>query len=184
MLLTAIGDNLVDEPGIRPLSYLLIAVHLLVAVTPFRQDRRVRPQRYLSLYVYELEMAALGMPCLAIVRINNVDLEEGLIVSRFIISRHGGEFLVGWHERRCYIVSQKHRIRPQVEKLDDVVLTNNSTSTAVRDFTSWNDLPVVVVIVIFSRSHLLTLTADSTVVVTEWVLVLIRGQVRLGILVL
>lgn len=73
-----------------------------------------------------------------------------------VVSRDGGEFLVRGHESGCDIVSEKERIGVYMAELDDIVMSNNTTTAGFGKGLRGKDLPVVVGVGMTVSSHLLT----------------------------
>lgn len=53
-------------------------------------------------------------------------------MSRTVILRPGRKFLIGGHERRCDIVCQEEAICVNVEELNDIVVTDDTTTACLR----------------------------------------------------
>ena len=83
-------------------------------------------------------------------------MEERVVVARVVVLRPGSELLVGGHEGRCDIMRQKKSLRVDVQELDDVVVTNYTTTTSLWERLSRDDLPVVVRVLVAITSNLLT----------------------------
>lgn len=69
-------------------------------------------------------------------------------------------------------------------ELDHVGMSNDSSSTRLGDILGRQDLPLIIRIVVRVTSDLLTLRTDSSIIVSQGVLVDMRVQELLGILVL
>jgi hypothetical protein len=154
--LTTIRDDVVDKPDVRFVQLRLVSIDLLLPVSPIGQLADVGPERYLGRHVNEPKMSGLASERLSFMCIVHLNLEQGIVVSGGIVDGPGGEFLVGRHERRSDIVRQQVGLRVDVEKLDDIVMTDDTASSAVGDLPGRNDLPVVVGIVVRVTGDLLT----------------------------
>lgn len=133
----------------------------------------------------QFELPALTLEWLAFVCVFHQDLEKGIVVSvgGFFIPWPSGELLVGRHEGGSHIMGQEGRVSADVYQLDDIFLSDHSTPASLRQLFSRQDLPVIVGIVVRVTGDLLSLTTDSTVVVTERVSIGVRVKESLGILV-
>jgi hypothetical protein len=170
----------------------------------------VGPERHLGRHVNEPKMSGLASERLSFMCIVHLYLEQGIVVSGGIVDGPGGKFLVGRHERRSDIVRQQVGLRVDMQKLDDIVVTDDTASSAFGDLPGRNDLPVVVGIVVRVTSDLLTcifgerarhqfivlwrdaegvwrkltLRTDPSVIILQRISVQVRVQESLGILVL
>lgn len=81
----------------------------------------------------ELEMSREGLPCGTIMGVRQLKLEKGIIPSVLDVGADRRELLVGRHERGSDIVSEEQSLCDNVLELNDVVVSDNSTSTGLWD---------------------------------------------------
>ena len=79
----------------------------------------------------------------------------------------------------------RHEIRlaVHVQKLDDIVVADNTATTGLRQRFSGDDLPLVVAVVVPVGGNLLALATDTTVIVLQRVTFWVRVQEDPGVLV-
>ena len=65
-------------------------------------------------------------------------------------------------------------ISDNVFELNDVVVSYNPAPTCLGDLLGWEDLPLVVRVIVRVTGDLLTLRTDSPIIVSQWVLVDMR----------
>jgi len=106
--------------------------------------------------MYQSKVTRLGLPCLILVCVNQVELEKSFIVSRLVILGPCSEFLVGRHERRSNIVRKKEAVGVDVEKLDGIAVSDNTSTTSLGNGFGRDDLPIVVSVGMAVSSDLLT----------------------------
>lgn len=133
----------------------------------------------------EPEMARLALNRLTIMASDNVEGEECLVIAGpHILLGNSSDLLVGRHRRRSDIVCKKVTLGANMEKLDGILVANYATTSGLGDGLGGDDLPLVVKILVWVTCNLLALTADSSILILERILVLVRMQEDLGILVL
>lgn len=99
-LLTLVADDIFNKPGGSTILRVLVAVNLLLLECPLGESLGMGPQADLGLGVDQTEMSRLALPWLALMRFQNVDIEQGIGVSTvLLIGIPGRELLVGGHER-------------------------------------------------------------------------------------
>ena len=104
----------------------------------------------------QAEVTRFALPCLAVVGIvGKHNLEKCLVVPRIVIFWPSCEFLVSWHQRGCNVVGNEVGQRVNVEQLDNILMTDNTAATGLRQGFRWDNLPVVVRIVVPISCHLL-----------------------------
>lgn len=154
--LTAIRYNVIHIPRVRLVKQILVSIDLLLIEGPVRQFTGVGPHRDPRRNVHELEVPALALDGFTIVSIHNVELEQRIVIPRHVFAFWpGSEFLVCRHEGRCDIVGEKVRIGLLVEELNDVLVSDNSTTTRAGDLMRRNDVPFVVLIGVMVSGDLL-----------------------------
>lgn len=132
------------------------------------------PEEDLRREVRKPEMTRERFPSGSIVCVVQLKLEHGIIPPVLIVWADGSEFLVGGHEWRSDIVRDEQTISDDMFELNDIVVSNNPSTTRVGDLFGGDDLPLVVGIVVWVTGNLLTLGTDSSVVVSQRVLVDVR----------
>ena len=103
----------------------------------------------------EPKMTTLAPKRLSLMSVIHLDREQGIVTSCRIVCGPGSEFLISRHQGRRDVVGHQVRVRVDMQELDDIVLTDNSTSTGFWDFLGRDDLPVVVGIIMRVCSDLL-----------------------------
>lgn len=98
---TLASDDIVDEPNVRSILPILVAVDLLLLERPFGQRWvLVRPKADLERYMDESKVTRLCHPLLSVVRVVDIDFEERIVKARSDVGhRPGCEFGIGRHER-------------------------------------------------------------------------------------
>jgi hypothetical protein len=81
----------------------------------------------------ELEMSREGLPCGTVVSVRQLELEKGIIPSVLDVRADSRELLVGRHERGSDIVREEQSLGDNVLELNNVVVSDNSASTGLRD---------------------------------------------------
>jgi len=91
------------------------------------------------------------------VSVDDEDLELGVLVPSVDVGfGPGGELLVGGGQRRSDVVGEEEGIGVDVVELNDVLVSNDATSTGIRELLGREDLPVVVGVVERVAGDLLT----------------------------
>ena len=119
------------------------------------------PHGHLGWYVKEPEVTGLCFPCLVGVAVDEHKLEEGVVVSGMVVLGPGGEFLVGRHQRRGNIVGKKVALCIDVEKLEYILVANDTAASCFGQSLGGNDFPVVVRIVVAISGNLLSLRRNQ-----------------------
>lgn len=98
---------------------------------------------------------------------------------------HGmsSKLLVGGHEGRGNIVRKKECLSVYMQELNDIVVTNDTTATCLGKCLGGDDLPFVIGVVVSVSSHLLTLTANTAVLISQRVLFRMRVQEHFSVFV-
>lgn len=188
---TRVDDDLVCEPKGRPVLEILVAVDLLLLEGPVRQRRfDVSPHRDSSRDMNQLEVARLGHPLLAGVRLVDLQLKLDVALAdlALLLVRAGTvprrEFRVGRHGRTGDVVRHQGRVGPDVAERDHVAVADDAPSSGRRDLAGRLDDPVVVGVIERVAGDLLTGRRDAAVIVLERVALRVRVQESLGPLVL
>lgn len=176
--------NVLNKPDVGALCQLLVAVDLLLLVTPFREWLRVSPHGNLARVVDQLEVAGNTLEFLVGFSMLDTDLKKSIsrAVAVGISNGDGGEFLVGRIVRRSNIVREQDGIRNNVAKPDEIMVLDGMTELLIVRARG-KDLPVVVGIVERVACHLLTLARHTAIVISQRVLVRVAVKVGLGLLV-
>ncbi len=156
---TLVSDDGIHKPNRRSLLDVFIPINLLLTKCPIGKRLGMRPQRNSCGYVNETNMARLRLPGLGIHAINNTDFEKSFVITAMLILRNGCELLVSWHQRRRNVMCQKMGLGIDVEKLYNVVVTNNASVARFWQGLSWNDLPMIIGVIMRITSDLLTYTS-------------------------
>lgn len=173
--------DLLNIPDVTGLRNVFVAVDLSLLVCPVWEWRSVSPHGDFRGNMDKLEVRGHGLEVLTRLAVFDLDFEQSLVES--LVCNVGGncsKFLVGWEVWRGDIVGQQDMVSDKMAKSNEV---------AILDWTllalGWGkNLPVVVGIVVWVSSDLLTLTGDTTVVVAEWVLVDVGMKIDTRLLVL
>jgi hypothetical protein len=88
-------------------------------------------------------------------RIENIDFEKSVIMSRVVVLWPGCEFLICWHERRSDVVGEEKALSSHMKELNDIALADNTAPTCWGQCFGWNDLPVVVGVIVRVSGNLL-----------------------------
>jgi hypothetical protein len=104
----------------------------------------------------EPEVARLGLPSTTRSILDKSNLEERVVVAFEVIDGPGGELLIGGHQRRSDVMSEKMGLGIDVVKLDDISMVNNASFTSLRDGLGGDDFPEIVGIIVAITSDLLT----------------------------
>jgi hypothetical protein len=83
-------------------------------------------------------------------------------VTRVVVFGPSSELLIGRHQRGSDVVGQKYCLAVHMQKLDDVFITDNTTSSGFWESFCGDDLPDVVCIVVCVSSYLLACSLVST----------------------
>lgn len=105
-LLTFGRDYLVNEPSSALLCGVLVTVNLLLLESPFWQLFRMGPHGHPGGTMNKPEVARFALPWILRVGVDNVQVEQGIIVSCVIILGPCSEFLVCWHKRGSDVVRE------------------------------------------------------------------------------
>lgn len=148
----------IDDPKRRLVLEILVPVDLLLFQSPIGQRICPRPHGDSREDMDQLEMAALGHPLLPFVRAVNLKRKvRFLLIGRFCrIDRPRCKLGVGRHERAGDVMRHECRISVDVNKLDDIALTNDASSTRLGNVLGRIDGPVVVGVIERIPSDLLT----------------------------
>ena len=114
------------------------------------------PQRHLCGHMDKTKLARLGLPCFIRVAIVKDKLEEGVVMSGIVILEPCCEFLVRSHQGRSNVVSEEERLGVHVKQLNDIFISDNATTTRLRESFGGDDLPEVVGVIVSVPSNLLT----------------------------
>lgn len=102
-------------------------------------------------------MSTLALHGFAVMCVQHVNLEQSIIVPRHIFTVGPcREFLIRRHERRCDVVGEQIRIGLLMKQLNNILVSNNPTSTGARNLVSRDDVPLIVGIGMMVTSDLLT----------------------------
>ncbi|KFY27218.1 hypothetical protein V493_03638, partial [Pseudogymnoascus sp. VKM F-4281 (FW-2241)] len=188
------GGDLVDVPDVGGLGDVLVAVDFLLLVGPVGEGGGVGPHGDFAGVVDQLELGGealeflleLGgeaLEFLVILAVLDADLEEGVVVATGVgvFDGDGGKFLVGGVVGRGDVVGEEDGVGDDVAELDERVVPHNVVGRVLS--ICRYDLPVVVGVVEGVSRHLLSLTGDTSVIITKWVLVRVAVEVGLGLLV-
>lgn len=176
--------DVLDEPDVGAGRDLLVAVDLLLLVTPVGQGSLVGPHSNLARVVNKLEVTGNALEVLAILSVLNTDLEEGVgaAFAKPVGRWDRRELLVGGVVGRRNIVRQKDRVGAHVSQTNEIVVLDDAAHLLV--VVLGNDLPVVVGVVERVAGDLLALTGNTTIIVAERILSVVAVKVGLGLLVL
>lgn len=180
----SILQDLIDIPNIRLVQVVLVAIYFLLTKRPVRKLAFVGPQGDSSRHMDQSEMSTLASERFALVRFLHLDLEHGIIATILGIGWDRGKLLIRWHKRRGDVVRKQQRLCHDVLQLNDVILPDDTSTSRRRNLLGRQDLPVIVRIVVRVTRNLLTLTTDSTIIISEGVPFHVRMQKRFRILVL
>jgi hypothetical protein len=146
--LTRILDDLIDDPEGRLVLEVLVPVNFLLLVRPVGKERILMgPHRDPRINMHELEMTALSHPLLPLVRIINLNLEPRIRELVLVDTVPGGELGVGRQGRAGDVVCEESGVGEDVTEGDDIVLTDNATTTGFGDLLGRLDNPVVIGVV-------------------------------------
>ena len=134
------------------------------------------PHSNMGAFVHETKVPALRLPLHAFMRVVYLDAKERVVVSRFVLAIMCSELGVGGHERTGDIVRHEDGVGVDVQELHNVSMSHNAPSAAVGYFFGRQHHPVIVRVVESVASHLLALTAYSSIVVLQRVLIWVRVQ--------
>jgi len=101
-------------------------------------------------------VTTLASERLSLVSVIHLDREKGIVISSRVVGGPSSKLLVRGHQGGRDVVSHQMRVRVDMEELDDVVLTDDPTSTGFGELLGRYDLPVVVGIVVRVCGDLLT----------------------------
>ena len=180
----SIADDVINEPVSRLVLLILVTVYFLLVVCPVGECFRVGPEQDLCWNVRKPEMSRQRFPSGSIVRVIQLKLEQGVVSPVVVVWADGRKLLVGRHERRSDIVRDEQGVSDDMFELNDIVVSDNPSSTSLWDLFGRDNLPVVVGIVVWVACDLLTLRTDSSVIVPQRVLVDMRMQELFRVLVL
>ena len=134
----------------------------------------------------QFKMTGHALELLLVLTVFNLDLEKCVIeaVSISVLEQRGGEFLVGRVERRGDIMREKKAVSHKMAKLDKVAVLNWLTCYLIRrvEGLCWNDLPDVVGVIEWVACNLLSLTRDSTIIVSQRIFIKMTVKVGLRLL--
>ena len=159
---TFIEDHLVDNPSGRLIWGFLVPVDFLLLKSPIWQGLWMGPQRDLRWNMEKLEVPRLAFPNLPFFCFNQLYLKKSVVVSRMVIFRPGCKFLIGGHERARNIMREEVSLGGNVQKLDHVIVTHQSTTACVRKGLRGDDLPMVIGVRMLVTSNLLPCRRIST----------------------
>jgi hypothetical protein len=154
--LTTVGDDIINKPDIRLVQQILIPIDLLLIKRPIWQPARVGPQSHPSGHMNQL----LAAQRLSLMSVGNIKLEQGIVVPGHVIPLWPRrKLLIGRHERRRDVVCKKVRVGADVQELDNILVSNDSASSMVRNIMCRDDLPFVVGVGMVVACYLLTWSA-------------------------
>ena len=160
--LTLVSDYAINKPNSRLVIDILVAVDLLLLVRPIRELLGVRPHGDFGGNVNETEVTRLALPCLAFHTLSQPDLEQGIVVAREIIFGPCRELLISRHQGRCDVMGHQVGLRVDVKKLDNVLMAHDAAATSLGESLGWDNLPVVVGVIVTVASDLLTYDSFSS----------------------
>ena len=79
----AIGDDVVDVPAGSLVRGVFVSIHFLLAICPLRERGWMGPEQVFGVHMDELEVPGQRLPRLSLVRVNHLNLKEGVIMSFF-----------------------------------------------------------------------------------------------------
>ena len=152
-----VGDDCIYEPVCRAVLHVFVPVDLLLSVRPLWQRRRMCPEEYFGRLMDESELTRQGLEWFAFVSVGDLELEKGIVmpfaISHFL--RDGREFLIGGHQRRCDVVSQKSGISAGMSKLYDVPMSDDTSSPSIGEFFRRDNDPMIIGVIVRIARHLL-----------------------------
>ncbi|SRR6266496_3141415 len=116
----------------------------------------MRPERDFCRNVNKSELASFRLPRQAIMAIDNLELEEGVIVPTMVVLWPSCDFLVCGHGRRSHVVSEEVALGAYMKKLDNIFIPDNTASASLRKGFGRNDLPKIIRVIMSIASHLLS----------------------------
>ena len=176
--------DVLNKPDIGALCQLLVAIDLLLLMTPIRKWFRVSPHGNLARVVDQLEVTRDTLELLVLLSMLNTDLKQsiGRTVTIGLPEGDSSELLVGRVVRRSNVVREQDGIRDDVAKPNEIMVLDVVAKLLVVRARGKN-LPVVVGIVEGITSHLLTLARNTAIIVPQRILVRVGMEVGLGLLV-
>lgn len=130
----SVGNNVVKEPISRSVLSVFVTVDFLLAECPGGQGHWMCPKENSSWHVHKFEVGGKRLSSFALVGFTDLQLEQRIVSTSFIVTVDGGELLVGGHSRRCNIVREKQGVGVHMQKLDDIVVSHNATSASLWEF--------------------------------------------------
>lgn len=153
------GGDLLDEPEVRGLGDVLVAVDFLLFVAPVWERLGVRPHCDLGRIVEEFEEAGHGAEVLVAFPVLELDLKEGVVVAlagRFF-NLDSGEFLVCREPRGGDVVAEKVGVGYHMAELHDIAVLDGEVGYGFGGVFGEDD-PVVVCVIEGVTGHLLAWT--------------------------
>ena len=160
---------------------MAVSVNLLLVESPIWELMAREHHIHSGYRMLQLEVVSLGGQYLSLITVNQAQVEQGLVVALHLVLGQGSELLVGGISRGSDIVGYQKRVGLEVEKLNDVVMTDDPSTSGLRESLGRNDDPIVVFILMGVTSDLLALAADSLVSVIAGVTLRVRVQQVLGV---
>lgn len=157
-----------------------MSINLLLIESPIGELMARQHHIHSGHRMLQFEVVGLGSQHLSLIAVNQPQVEQGLIVALHLVLGQGSELLVGGVTRGSNIVGDQERVSLSVEELDDVVMTDNPSTTSLGESFGGNDDPVVVLILMGITSDLLALTADPLVGVFTRITLRVRMKQVLG----
>ena len=175
--------NILYYPNIGASGNLLVAIDLLLFVTPFGEGLGVRPHGNLARVVDKLEIARHGLEDLVLLAMLNSNLKQRVILtlSEGILNGHGRELLVRRIVWGRNVMRQEDLVGAQVLEADEIVVLDIPPQLLV--IIDGQDLPVIVGVVERVAGDLLTLARDSAVIISQGVVIVMAVEVGLCLLV-
>lgn len=180
--LTWIFDDILSIPECGRVGQVLVTIDFLLFEAPVWEDGcGSSPHGDFGGHMNELEVARLCHPLLAGMCIVDIQAEGRIVVSGVVVPWPGRELLVGRHQRTCDVVRQEVGLGVDVQETDDIVVTDDAAPAVLGDLLRRLDDPVVVCVVEGIPCDLLTLRADPSVLVLQWVSLRMGVQEDLGL---
>jgi hypothetical protein len=102
------------------------------------------------------EVSGFTFPCLPVMTVKEDHCEERIVMSRVIVLGPSSEFLISRHEGGGDVMSEKMRLGIDMQKLNNIVMPDDTATACLGKGFCWNNLPVVVGIGVAISGDLLT----------------------------
>lgn len=124
--------------------------------SPIRKLFVVSPQCDFGWDMNQLKVTGLALPSFASVCFIESHVEESIVPARVVVLRPCSEFFIGSHQGGSDVVCHENGLGVDVQKLNDVLVSDDTATTGFGEGLGRNDLPLIICVFVAVTSDLLT----------------------------